>query len=402
MSGIVIVGAGQAAASAAARLRTGGFDGPITLVGDEPVPPYQRPPLSKGYLLGEMSLERMLLRPEAFWAEAGVRLRLGTPAAAIDRDQRRLRLADGETIPYRTLILATGAAPRRIPAEKNGDLAGVYTVRRLADVTAMTPEFRPGARLVVVGGGYVGLEAAAVARKLGLHVVLVEAAPRILGRVASEATADALRMLHQGQGVQLIEGMGLERLEGADGRVSAVRLADGRLLPCDFVIAGIGAEPVTALAEAAGLSVSNGIVVDEYGGTSDPAIWAAGDCAAFPLGERRIRLESVGNAVDMGDLVAANILGAGQPYMPKPWFWSDQYDAKLQIAGLGQGADTHVLRPGPSGQSVWCFRGRELLAVEALNDPRAYMIGRRLIEAGRHPAPAAIADTATDLKELLA
>ncbi|GGH42701.1 FAD-dependent oxidoreductase [Frigidibacter albus] len=404
MAGIVIVGAGQAAASLAAKLRALGHSGDLTLIGDEPVAPYQRPPLSKGYLLGEMPLDRLALRAPAFWADQGVTLQLGTPATAIDPAAKTVTYGT-QTLPYDQLALTTGARPRRLPPALGGDLAGVFAVRNLADVDAMAPLFRPGARLLIVGGGYIGLEAAAVAAKLGLSATLIEAAPRILGRVASAETAGWFRALHRSHGVTIREGTGLDRLLG-ESHVTGALLADGTEIAANFVILGIGVMPETALAEAAGLTVLNGIATDVYGRTSDPAIWAAGDCASFPLpGDAtgaRLRLESVGNAIDMAETVAANMLGAAQPYIPKPWFWSDQYDVKLQIAGLNTGHDRVITRPGTgNGISFWYYAGDTLLAVDAANDARAYMIGKRLIEAGRSPAPAAIADPATDLKALL-
>lgn len=401
MRGIVIVGAGQAGASLAARLRALGYSGAVTLIGEEPQPPYQRPPLSKAYLLGEMELERLYLRAPSFWAEQGVTLRLGTQVEALDTAAQTLRLAGGETLFYDELALTTGSRPRRLPAGIGGDLANVFTVRTLADVDRMAPAFRPGARALIVGGGYIGLEAAAVAAKLGLEVMLIEAAPRILQRVAAAETADYFRRLHQAHGVRVLEGTGLARLAGA-GKVASAVLADGTELPADLVIVGIGILPDTDLAEAAGIALENGIRADELGRTSAPHVWAAGDCASFPHGDIRIRLESVGNAIDMAETVAANMLGAAAPYHAKPWFWSDQYDVKLQIAGLNTGYDRIVTRPGDGGAlSVWYYRGATLLALDAMNDARAYMIGKRLIEAGRSPDPALIADPATDLKALL-
>lgn len=401
MGGIVIVGAGQAGASLAARLRALGYSGTVTLIGEEPQPPYQRPPLSKAYLLGEMELERLYLRAPSFWAEQGVTLRLGARVEAIATGPRSVRLADGETLGYDELVLTTGARPRRLPPEIGGDLANVFTVRTLADVDRMAPAFHPGARAVIVGGGYIGLEAAAVAAKLGLEVALIEAAPRILQRVAASETADYFRRLHQSHGVRIREGIGLARLAG-EGAVTGAVLADGTELAADLVIVGIGILPDTSLAEAAGITIENGIRTDSLGRTSAPHVWAAGDCASFPYGDTRIRLESVGNAIDMAEAVAANLLGAGTPYHAKPWFWSDQYDVKLQIAGLNTGYDRIVTRPGDGGAlSVWYYRGAILLALDAMNDARAYMIGKRLIEAGRSPDPALIADPATDLKALL-
>lgn len=398
--GIVIVGAGQAGATLAARLRNGGYEGPVTLIGDESAMPYQRPPLSKGYLLGEMELDRLYLRNHEFWDEQRITLRLGARVTAIDPAGRTVTLGD-ETLAYDDLALTTGSAPRRLPAAIGGDLGGVHTVRTLADIDAMRPEFRAGARLVIIGGGYIGLEAAAVAAKLGLTVTVVEMAPRILQRVASPETSDFIRALHRAHGVTILESTGLDRLTG-DGRVMAARLTDGREIPVDFVIVGVGITPNTALAEAAGLTLENGIRTDARGRTSDPHIWAAGDCASFPYRGGRIRLESVGNAIDQSECVADNILGAGNDYQAAPWFWSDQYDLKLQIAGLNAGYDRIVTRPGDEGAvSFWYYHGDRLLSVDAMNDARAYMIGKRLIEAGKSPDPAVITDPATNLKALL-
>jgi len=399
MPGIVIVGAGQAGASLAAKLRSLGHAGELTLIGEEPAPPYQRPPLSKGYLLKEMELERLYLRSHDFWDEQGITLRLGTQVSAIDTAARTVT-AGGETLGYDQLALTTGSVPRRLPAAIGGALGGVYTVRTLADVDGMAHEFRAGRRLLVVGGGYIGLEAAAVGAKLGLDVTVIEMAPRILQRVASPETADYVRNEHLRHGVMIYEGVGLNRLTGTD-RVEKAELSDGRVLDTDFVIVGVGIVPATALAEAAGLAIENGIRTDEMGRTSDPHVWAAGDCASFPWKGGRIRLESVGNAIDMAEAVAANMLGANAPYVAQPWFWSDQYDLKLQIAGLNTGYDRIVTRQGEEGVSFWYYRGAELLAVDAMNDARAYMIGKRLIEAGRSPPGEVIADPATNLKALL-
>jgi 3-phenylpropionate/trans-cinnamate dioxygenase ferredoxin reductase component len=398
---VVIVGAGQAGAAAAARLRALGHDGPLTLIGDEAVPPYQRPPLSKKYLMGEMALDRLFLRPQAFWDDQRVDLRLGQPVTTIDRAGQTVTVG-GQVLPYDALILATGASPRRLPAAIGGNLPGVHVVRQLADIDALAPAMVAGRRLLVVGGGYIGLEAAAVARARGLEVVLLEAAPRILGRVACAQTADHVRALHHAHGVEIIEGVGLDRLTG-DGHLTGALLADGRQIDADLAVVGIGVTGNAALAQAAGLAVeAGGIVVDALGRTADPAIWAAGDCATLPFRGAMIRLESVQNAIDQAEAVAANVLGANLPYEPRPWFWSDQYDLKLQIAGLNLGHDRIVSRQTDTGASNWYFAGERLLAVDALGDARAYMIGKRLIEAGRSPDPALLADPATDLKALLA
>lgn len=400
MEKIIVVGAGQAAAACAAKLRALGFAGSITLIGDEPLPPYQRPPLSKAYLLKEIEAERLWLRAPDWYAEQSITLRLGQRVTGIDTAARKVSVGD-ETLDYDHLVLATGSTPRRLPAAIGGELPGVYTVRNLADVDAMAPEFQPGRSLVVIGGGYIGLEAAAVARKLGLSVTVVEMAPRILQRVAAPETSAYVKALHEGHGATILESTALDRIEG-EARVTGVRLADGRVLPADFVIAGVGVTPNAQLAEAAGIVVENGIRTDEMGRTSDPHVWAAGDCASLPWNGTRIRLESVGNAIDQAEVVAANILGAKEPYQVKPWFWSDQYDCKLQIAGLNTGYD-RILTRGPEDEAVsfWYFAGDRLIAVDAMNDSRAYMVGKRLIEAGKTPDPARLTDPATDLKALL-
>ncbi|MFN3937319.1 MAG: NAD(P)/FAD-dependent oxidoreductase [Gemmobacter sp.] len=401
MDRIVIVGAGQAGASLASRLRAEGFAGSLTLIGAEPVAPYQRPPLSKAYLLGEMPLDRLLLRAPEFWAAQQIDLRTGIAVRSVDRQTRRVLLSDGSALPYDALALTTGARPRRLPMAIGGSLSGVHVVRSLADVDAMAPEFRSGRQVAIVGGGYIGLEAAAVAAQRGLAVTVIEAAPRILARVACAETADWFRSLHRSHGVIVREGVALERLEG-EGHVTGARLADGTLVGADFVIVGIGILPDTELAAAAGLAIHDGIATDAFGRTDDPAIWAAGDCASFPLQRGRLRLESVPNAIDMADCVARNMLGAAEPYSPKPWFWSDQYDVKLQIAGLGAGADRIIVRDTAPARSHWYYSGERLIAVDAMNDPRAFMVARRLIEDGRTPAQSAVANPATDLRTLLA
>ncbi|GAA4220281.1 3-phenylpropionate/trans-cinnamate dioxygenase ferredoxin reductase subunit [Sagittula marina] len=401
MSKVVVVGGGQAAASLVARLRSKGFDGQITLIGEEPVPPYQRPPLSKAYLMGEMEEERLYLRPHSYYAEHDIDLHLNAHVSGIDPETKTV-MAEGQAIAYDHLALCTGSVPRRLPAAIGGDLDGLYEVRTLKDVDAMCPSCVSGKKVLVVGGGYIGLEAAAVCAKLGLSVTLVEAADRILQRVAAPETSAWFRDLHKSHGVDLREGTGLKQLHGNDdGHVTQAELADGSLVDVDMVIVGVGISPAQSLAESAGLEILNGIAVNTQGQTSDPSIWAAGDCASFPHGEGRIRLESVGNAVDMGELVADNIMGAGRDYVAKPWFWSDQYDVKLQIAGLNTGYDRVVVRTTGDAVSHWYYEGDKLLAVDAMNDGRAYMVGKRLIDAGKSPDPDAVANPDVELKALL-
>lgn len=398
---VVIVGGGQAGQSVVETLRKEGFEGEITLVCDEPVRPYQRPPLSKKYLLGEWDLERLFFKPEGYYAETAVDLRLRTAAAAIDTAARSVNLADGEVVRYGHLVLATGSRARLLPAAIGGDLGNVFPVRNLTDVHHLSAALEPGRRVLIVGGGYIGLEAAAVMSKLGLEATLIEAAPRILQRVAAEATSDYFRELHESRGVSVREGVGLDRLTG-QGVVREAHLEDGSVMPVDLVIVGIGIQPNTELAEGAGITCGNGIVVDSACRTSAQGVLAAGDCASFSWRGRRIRLESVQNAVDQAAAAASTILGRPADYRPVPWFWSDQYEIKLQIAGLSQGHDRVVARPGArdGSLSIWYYAGDELIAVDAMNEPRAYMLGKRWLEQGESPPAEAVADPAIDLKTL--
>lgn len=400
MGHIVVIGAGQAGASLVGKLRTEGYDGDITLLGAEDGPPYQRPALSKAYLLGEMERERLFLRPRDWYDGNDIALRTGTRAVAVDGAAKTVTLEGDEVLHYDQLAFTTGSHPRLLPDAIGGNLDGVYQVRDLADADAMMPEFVAGRRLLIIGGGYIGLEAAAVAAKLGLQVVLVEMADRILQRVAAPQTSDYFRDLHATHGVDIREGTGLDRLTG-DGRVTGAVLSDGTTLDVDFAIVGVGIYPATTLAESAGVACDNGIQTDTYGQTNVPGIWAAGDCATLDWHGQQIRLESVGNAIDQAECVARNMIGADVPYAPKPWFWSDQYDVKLQIAGLNLGYDDVVVRQTGDAQSHWYYRGEQLLAVDAMNDPRNYMIGKRLIEAGKSPAKSLIQDPETDMKALL-
>ena len=399
MRHVVVVGAGQAGFSFVSRLRNLGFDGLITLVGGELVPPYQRPPLSKKYLLGEMSLERLYLRPLKFYEEQNINLRLGEDVTAVNALKKIINIGE-EIISYDELVFTTGSNPRYLPAELGGELDGVYVIRNLSDVDNIVKEFKIDKHVLIIGGGYIGLEAASVAAKLGLQVTLVEMAERILQRVASKETSDYFRNLHKSHGVDIREKIGVRKLIGSE-RVEMIELTDGTNLKVDFVIAGVGITPSTELAEMAGCDIDNGIKTDALGRTSVNSIWAAGDCSSFPYKAGRIRLESVPNAIDQSEILAENIIGGNVEYVAKPWFWSDQFDVKLQIAGLNTGFDDVVTRKTGSSVSFWYYNGPNLLAVDAMNDPRAYMIGKRLIEAGRSPTKSLIKDTSLDLKSLL-
>ncbi|WP_306119582.1 MULTISPECIES: FAD-dependent oxidoreductase [unclassified Roseitalea] len=398
---VVIVGGSHAAVSVADDLRKHGFDGSITLVSEEDVLPYQRPPLSKDYMSGAMSLERLKLRPESWYADQNVQVRLSSQVIGVDRTGREIATEDGTRIGYDTLVLATGAHARDLPPDVGGALENVHTMRDLADADTLTDKMVKGRRLAVIGGGYIGLEAAAGAAKRGMEVTVIEAAPRILKRVACRETADAFRALHESHGVRVLENTQIARIvdDGA-GRAGGVELADGQVLPADLVIVGIGIAPNAELAEAAGLEVAVGIVVDDHGRTSDPDIYACGDCTIFDFRNMPTRLESVQNAHDQAGVVAANIMGRDMRYEPTPWFWSDQYDMKLQIAGFNRGYDRIVARPGRRAGSVshFYFQGDTFLAVDCLNDAATYAMCRKILADKKALTPAMVADETFDLR----
>lgn len=398
---VIIVGGSHAAVSVADDLRKHGFEGSITLLSEEDTLPYQRPPLSKAYMSGDMSLERLKLRPEQWYDDQSVDARLSTRIIAIDRQAREVVSANGERFGYDALVLATGASARQLPAEIGGALQNVHTMRDLRDADALVAKMAAGQKLVVVGGGYIGLEAAAEAAKKGMDVTVVEAAPRILQRVACRETADAFRALHERYGVTILESTQISHItDNGGGAANAVELADGTTLPCDLVVVGIGIAPNAALAESAGLEVAVGIVVDAHGRTSDPAIYACGDCTVFPFRHMPARLESVQNAHDQAGVVAANIMGQDTAYDPHPWFWSDQYDMKLQIAGFNRGYDRVVARPGKREGSIshFYFAGDTFLAVDCLNDAATYAMCRKILADGKALTPAMVADEAFDLR----
>lgn len=399
---IVIVGAGQAAASFISRHLALGSQQPVLLIGDEAHPPYQRPPLTKKYLLGELERERLFIRPLEWYADQAVELRFDTRVDSIDHGLKKIITSDGDTVEYDKLLLCTGASARSLPTDIGGTLDRVFTLRSIADIDKMSPQFQAGRKLLIVGGGYIGLEAAAVSRQLGLEVTLLEMADRILQRVAAAETSNYFRDLHSGHGVDIRESVRMTRLLGEDGAVRAAELESGEIIDADLVLVGIGSSPNTELAQVAGLDCDNGIRVNEICQTSDPSIYAAGDCTSFIRNGQQIRLESVQNAADQGDLVARVLAGEAVTYTALPWFWSDQYDCKLQIVGLNQGHNQTVIRPGTtaSSASVWYYRDAELLAIDAMNEPKSYAFGRKIIEAGKHPSAAQVADPATDLKAL--
>lgn len=400
-----IIGGGQAGAQAIASLRQWGFEGDICLIGEETALPYQRPPLSKAYFKGELDEERLYFKPADWYETQKVDVLTGIRAEKIDRSRRLIDLSNGGQMSYDALIIATGSRPRPLPVP-GADLTNVFELRGLDDVKAMVPEAIAGKRMVIVGAGYIGLEAAAVARQLGLDVAVLEMADRVLARVTSPVMSDFYTKLHRDQGVDIRTNARLEALLGTDGKVSAARLADGTEIPCDLVLAGIGILPNQEIAEEAGLACANGILTDRDARTNDPRIFAAGDCAARPLVHygRTGRLESVHNAIEQGKLAAASIVGRPRPPEDAPWFWSDQYDTKLQIAGLSQGYDDVLVRGDPDKRSFAAFYYKDgrLIAVDAVNAAPEFLVAKKLIMSGTSIAPTELSDTSVTMKELAA
>lgn len=391
MTAVVIVGAGQAGFQVAASLRSKKFSGEIVILGEEPVLPYQRPPLSKGYVKGEIKDDALLLRPESFYAVNNIAVRLDCRVTALDRGARAV-LADGACIAYDVLVLATGGRVRTLPVP-GADLAGVAYVRTLADAVALKPRVEAAANVVVIGGGFIGLECAAVARSLGCNVVVLEAMDRLMARVVSPVLSDYYRDLHRGRGVDVRLGASVTELVGDAGCVTGVRCGGGAIVPADLVIVGIGIVTNDDLAKAAGLACDRGVVVDAFLRTVDPDIYAIGDCAAFPhsMAEGLLRLESVQNAIDQGKAVADAIMGDARPYAAVPWFWSDQYEVKLRIVGLTQRYDdTVTLGDVAAGRfSVLYFRGGALTGIDSVNMPSDHVAGRKLFGAGKMVTPEA-------------
>ncbi|MFV0276108.1 MAG: NAD(P)/FAD-dependent oxidoreductase, partial [Parahaliea sp.] len=400
----VVVGASHAAAQLAPALRKHGWIGRIVVVGDEPCLPYHRPPLSKTYLSGEKDFHDILIKHEAAYKKADVHFTLGVRAESIDRESRLLRLDNGEDLHYQKLALTVGASPRMIDLP-GADKAGVYYLRNLRDVDGIRRHVGSQKKAVIIGGGYIGLETAAALRNAGLQVTVLEALPRVLARVTTEQISAFYTRIHQEEGVDVIVGASVSAIEGGQS-VQAVICADGARHDADVVIIGVGVVPNTELAAAAGLEVGNGIVVDEYARTSDHDIVAAGDCTYHynPIYERHLRLESVQNATDQANVAAATLCGQLEPYCALPWFWSDQYDLKLQIAGLSSGYDSVVVRGSTDhGRSfaAFYFAGPRLLAVDAVNRPQDFMLARRIIAGGQTLDLERLADESVPVKDLV-
>jgi 3-phenylpropionate/trans-cinnamate dioxygenase ferredoxin reductase subunit len=403
--GVVIVGAGHAGGTAAALLRQYGYAGPVTLIGEEPIAPYQRPPLSKAWLKGEADADSLMLRPESFYPEADIDLILAARVTAISRAEKCVVLADGRRLAYETLILATGARARLLPIP-GADLRGVMSLRSAADAELLKAALGPGRRLAVIGGGYIGLEAAASARALGAEAVVIEREPRILARVACETLSTFFTDYHRARGVAFEVGAQVQSFVGKGGAVTGVRLAGGRVIDCDAVLVGVGAAPNSELAQDAGLECAGGVVVDEHARTSDRAIFAVGDVTHRPLAiyGRMFRLESVANALEQARQAAAIIVGRPAPAHEVTWNWSDQFDLKYQFAGLPFDVDQIIIRGNPKEArfAVFHLKGDLIQAVEAVNAPAEFMAGRQLIGQRRPISPARLADMAVSMKEVAA
>ncbi|HEV7137493.1 MAG TPA: FAD-dependent oxidoreductase [Steroidobacteraceae bacterium] len=401
---VVIAGSGQAAVQAIDTLRRKGFAGELVLIGDEPWLPYQRPPLSKKYLAGALERERLLLRPQHFYESHAVEARLGRRVEEIARGEQRLRLDDGSSIAYDALLIATGSRPRPLAAP-GADLEGVYFLRTISDVERIRAELAPGKRLVIVGGGYIGLEVAATAREVGLEVSVLEMADRVMNRVVCPQLSTFYQAEHARHGVRILCNSRVRALAAAPGtrRVRAVMTEDGEEHAADVVVVGCGVLPADELAVAAGLVCENGVVVDDRCRTSDPVIYAAGDCTSHPSARygRRLRLESVDNAFEQGASAALNLLGVDTVHDKVPWFWSDQYDLKLIIIGMSQGYDTVVVRGDPAARafSACYLRGGELIAIDTINNPKDQMAARKLIAAHARPDPERLVNHTIPLKE---
>jgi len=397
---IVIIGAGQAGAQAVQSLRAEGFAGPITMLGDEAYPPYQRPPLSKAYLLGTFERPRLFLKADAYYAESRCELLLNTSAKAIHRGERTVELSDGRKLAYDKLLLTTGARVRRLKCP-GADLPGIHYLKTIADVDGLQDVFQAGKRIAIVGGGYIGLEVAAVGAKRGLDVTVFEAMDRLMARAVSPELSAFYAAEHEKAGVKLKLKTGVEAIEG-DGKVERV-IAGGQSYPADIVLVGIGVIPCDELAVAAGLASEDGIVVDQNARTGDPHIWAAGDCTRHVGREGHyIRLECVQNAIDQAKHAALAMVGRAKTYGEVPWFWSDQYDLKLQIAGLARPTDRLVLRGDPRSRKFAVFHLRDgaVAAVEAVNAAPEYMIGKKLVAEGKKIAPETLADMSIPMKQM--
>ena len=401
MPEIIAIGGGQASFSFITRLRSLGYKKSITLICSENDLPYQRPPLSKKFLLGDLEKDRLFFRPQKFYNENNIKVIKGQRALEIDRKNRKIILEYGQSIDYETLFLGLGSKPRLLSKKITNGISNLYYIRNIDHIKLIAKEFHNRGRLLILGGGFIGLEVASVARKLDLEVTIIESQERILKRVSSETVANFLKEIHIKNGVNIKENTYVKKFLKNKNKFFGILTNNNEEIYADFIIVGIGAEPITKIASNAGLVVDNGIVINENCKTSDPKIYAAGDCVSFPLNKKLIRLESVGNAIEQSEIAAENVYGSNKKYEPIPWFWSDQYNFKLQIVGLNFGFTSVFHRKNKDKNSFWYYKRNKLISVDAINDPTSYMVGKKFLEINKTPNHEDIVSMNKDLKQML-
>ena len=398
---IVIIGGGQAAISCASQLRSTGFNGEISLICEENSYPYQRPPLSKKFLTGDIQAERLQLKKMDYYKTNNIQVLLANRAMKIDRDSKKIYLQNGEKIDYTKLVIATGSRAKKDPLDEGDDYSNVFYLRNMYDAKNLKNVLHLGKRILIIGGGYLGLEVASVCSSYGMNTIVVEGADRILKRVAGEPTAAYLRQIFSIKGVEIIENDFVKKINDVENNVTSVELASGKIFYIDTLLIASGGYPEVDLAEDANLQIKNGIKVNERLETNDPSIYAAGDCASFYYNGEFLRLESVGNAIDQGKTVALNIAGETTTFNVKPWFWTEHFDQKLQIAGLCNGYTDIIERKSRDKVSFWYYKNKILIAIDAFNDPHSYMIGKRLIEEKKSPKKEILSDINFEVKDAL-
>ncbi|MFL2812185.1 MAG: NAD(P)/FAD-dependent oxidoreductase [Paracoccaceae bacterium] len=401
MADIIAIGGGQASFSFINKLRLLGCKKSITLICGENILPYQRPPLSKKFLVGDLEKERLFLKPQSFYNENNIEVIKGQKVQEIDRKNSKVLLDNGQSLEYKKLFLGLGSKPRLLPKELINGISDIHYIRNIGDVDLISNKFLSKRKILVLGGGFIGLEVASVARKLGIEVTLIESQERILKRSSSEIVAKYLKNIHASNGLIIKEKTTVKKFISNKQKFLGILTNNGEEIFADFLIAGVGIEPNTIIAGNAGLLVDNGIVVNENCRTNDPKIFAAGDCVSFPFNDSLIRLESVGNAIEQSEIAAENVLGNKLEYQPIPWFWSDQYNVKLQIVGLNNGYDRVFHRIDKDKNSFWYYKKDKLISVDAFNDPRSYMVGKKFLEMKINPNPKDIISTKIDLKNFL-
>ena len=401
MADIIAIGGGQASFSFISKLRSLGYQKPIILICGENHIPYQRPPLSKKFLIGELKKDRLFFKPQSFYDEQNIEIIKGQNVKKIDRHQNKITLNNEKVLKYKTLFLGLGSRSRLLPKNLSNGIPKLYYIREIGDISSITKEFSYKRKLIILGGGFIGLEVASVARNLGVDVTILESQERILKRTSAEIVANHIKSIHLLNGVSIKENTSIKKILKTRENSFNILTNKNELIYADFIIAGIGAQPNTEIACNAGLLIDNGIVVDETCRTSDPNIFAAGDCVSFPFNKDLIRLENVGNAIEQSETASENVLGKDIKYQPVPWFWSDQFDVKLQIAGLNNGFTRVFHRQSDNKNSFWYYKDDQLISVDAINDPKSYMVGKKLLEMKKNPSPKDIVSNQINLKDML-